>query len=159
LAGRELGSLWHVLSGAAQLSPELAEACERRLHWPVTEAFGMTEMSAITHLVPPFGEIRKPGSIGPPMPGVECRLVDHHTGVDAASGEPGEPWLRSAKVMRGYPNNPEATDATIDRDGWLRTGDIATVDEDGWFIVVGGSRKSSSTRAFRSFRPSSRCCW
>jgi long-subunit acyl-CoA synthetase (AMP-forming) len=57
----------------------------------------MTEMSAITHLVPPFGEIRKPGSIGPPMPGVECRLVDHHTGVDAASGEPGEPWCAAQR--------------------------------------------------------------
>jgi long-subunit acyl-CoA synthetase (AMP-forming) len=101
---------------------------------------------------------RKPGSIGPPIPGVECRLVDHETGVDAAPGEPGELWMRSAKVMQGYLNNPEATAATIDHDGWLRTGDIATVDDDGWFTVVGRIKESSSTRATRSFRLSSRCC-
>jgi acyl-CoA synthetase (AMP-forming)/AMP-acid ligase II len=149
--GRELGSLRHVMSGAAPLGTELAEACERRLRCPVTEAFGMTEMSAITHVVPPFGGIHKPGSIGPPVPGVECRLVDPKTGIDAAPGEPGELWMRSTKVMQGYLNNPEATAAAIDRDGWLRTGDIATVDEDGWFSVVGRIKEIIKYKGFQVF--------
>lgn len=151
VAGRDLRSLRHVLSGAAPLSIELAEACERRLRCPVTEGFGMTEMSAITHLVPPFGEVRKPGSIGPPILGVECRLVDPQTGEEAAPGEPGELWMRSAKVMRGYLNNPEATAATIDPDGWLRSGDIATVDEDGWFTVVGRIKEIIKYKGFQVF--------
>ena len=148
---RELGSLRHVMSAAAPLGIELAAACERQLHCPVTEAFGMTEISAITHVVPPFGGVRKPGSIGPPIPGVECRLVDHQTGVDAAPGEPGELWMRSAKVMQGYLNNPEATAATIDRDGWLRTGDIATVDDDGWFTVVGRIKEIIKYKGYQVF--------
>jgi acyl-CoA synthetase (AMP-forming)/AMP-acid ligase II len=49
----------------------------------------MTEMSAVTHLVPPFGDTRKPGSIGPAIAGVECRLVNPNTGEDVHPGEPG----------------------------------------------------------------------
>jgi acyl-CoA synthetase (AMP-forming)/AMP-acid ligase II len=129
--------LRHVLSGAAPLAPEVAEACARRIGCPVTEGFGMTEMSAVTHLVPPFSDARKPGSIGPAIPGVECRLVDPHTGEDAGQGEPGELWMRSPKVMRGYLKNASATAAMIDQGGWLHSGDIAVVDEQGWFTIVG----------------------
>jgi acyl-CoA synthetase (AMP-forming)/AMP-acid ligase II len=148
---RDLSSLRHVLSGAAPLGPELARACERRLGCPVTEGFGMTEMSAITHLVPPFADVRKPGSIGPAIPGVDCRLVDPETGQDAVPGGSGELWMRSAKVMRGYLNNPEATAATVDRDGWLRSGDIATVDDDGWFSVVGRIKEIIKYKGFQVF--------
>lgn len=135
--GRDLSALRHVLSGAAPLAPEVAEACARRIGCPVTEGFGMTEMSAVTHLVPPFSDARKAGSIGPAIPGVECRLVDPHTGEDAGQGEPGELWMRSPKVMRGYLNNAPATAAMIDQEGWLHSGDIAVVDEQGWFTIVG----------------------
>jgi acyl-CoA synthetase (AMP-forming)/AMP-acid ligase II len=135
--GRDLSALRHMLSGAAPLAAEVAEACERRIGCPVTEGFGMTEMSAVTHLVPPFGDTRKPGSIGPAIPGVQCRLVNPHTGQDVPPGEPGELWMRSPKVMQGYLNNPQATAMMIDQDGWLHSGDIAVVDEDGWFTIVG----------------------
>ncbi|MDQ3826353.1 MAG: AMP-binding protein [Actinomycetota bacterium] len=135
--GRDLSALRHMLSAAAPLAPEVAQACARRIGCPVTEGFGMTEMSAITHLVPPFGATRKPGSVGPAIPGVECRLVDPHTGEDARPGEPGELWMRGPKVMRGYLNNAPATAAMIDQDGWLHSGDIAVVDEQGWFTIVG----------------------
>ena len=147
----DLGSLRHMLSAAAPLAVEIAESCERRLGCPLTEGFGMTEMSAITHLVPPFGDARKPGSIGPPIPGVECRLVDPQTGEDATPGEAGELWMRGAKVMQGYLNNPEETAATIDTDGWLRSGDIATVDEDGWFTVVGRIKEIIKYKGFQVF--------
>jgi acyl-CoA synthetase (AMP-forming)/AMP-acid ligase II len=135
--GRDLSALRHVLSGAAALPPEVAEACARRIGCPITEGFGMTEMSAVTHLVPPFGDTPKLGSIGPAIPGVECRLVDPDTGRDVGPGQPGELWMRSPKVMRGYLNNPQATAAMIDQDGWLHSGDIAVVDNDGWFSIVG----------------------
>ena len=151
VAGRDLSGLRHVLSGAAPLGAELAEACERRLGCPVTEGFGMTEVSAITHLVPPFGEVRKPGSIGPPIPGVECRLVDHETGEDVGPGQRGELWMRSPKVMQGYLNNPEATAATVDQDGWLRSGDIAVVDEEGWFTIVGRIKEIIKYKGFQVF--------
>jgi acyl-CoA synthetase (AMP-forming)/AMP-acid ligase II len=133
---RDLSALRHVLCGAAPLGADLAEDCSRRIGCPVSQGYGMTEMSPVTHLVPPLGAVDKPGSIGPPVPGTECRLVDPDTGEDAAPGEPGELWMRGPHVMRGYLNNPEATAAMIDADGWLHSGDVAVVDEDGWFTIV-----------------------
>jgi acyl-CoA synthetase (AMP-forming)/AMP-acid ligase II len=133
--GCDLSALRHLLTAAAPISPDVLEACERRLGCRMSQAYGMTEMSSATHAAPPFGAERRPGSVGPPIPGTECRLVDPDTGEDVEPGQPGELWLRGEHVMRGYLGNPEATAAMIDPDGWLRTGDIAVV-EDGWFTVV-----------------------
>ena len=132
----DLTSLRNVLSAAAILGRDLAEACERRVGCPVTQAYGMTEMSSVTHMAPLFGDVRKPDSIGMPVPGTECRVIDPDTAQDRATGEPGELLLRGEHVMAGYLNNPDATAAAIDSDGWLHTGDLATVDDDGWFYVV-----------------------
>ncbi len=134
--GRDLSALRHILSGAAPLGAELAEDVAERIDCSVTQGYGMTEMSPITHLVPPFSAAEKPGSIGPPLPGTECRLVDPDTGQDVLVGERGELWMRGPQVMRGYLNNPQATAAMIDDDGWLHSGDIAIVDEEGWFQIV-----------------------
>jgi len=134
--GRDLSSLRHIVCGAAPLGAEIADACEERVGCRVTQGYGMTETSPITHLVPPLGDINKPGSIGVPIPGTECRLVDHDTGQDVERGEPGEIWLRGPQVMQGYLNNPEATAAMIDSQGWLHSGDVGVVDEDGWFTIV-----------------------
>ena len=133
---RDLSDLRHLLCAAAIVSPELLEACERRIGCRVTQGYGMTEMSSVTHLAPLFGDVRKPASIGLPVPGTECRLVDLEAGLDVAPQEPGELWLRGEHVMRGYLGNPAATAATIDPDGWLHTGDLVVADEDGWFRVV-----------------------
>jgi acyl-CoA synthetase (AMP-forming)/AMP-acid ligase II len=149
--GRDLSALRHLLSAAAPLGPALTEACERRLGCRVSEGFGMTEMSGITHVVPPFGDRRKPGSIGPAIPGVQCRLVDPDTSQEVARGERGELWMRGPKVMRGYLNNPQATAAMIDPDGWLRSGDIAVVDDDGWFEIVGRIKEIIKYKGFQVF--------
>ena len=70
------------------------------------------------------------------MPNAECRIVDPGTGEDQGVGGEGELWVRGPMVMKGYLNNPEATAATIDADGWLHTGDVAVIDEDGHMTVV-----------------------
>jgi acyl-CoA synthetase (AMP-forming)/AMP-acid ligase II len=134
--GRDLSALRHILSGAAPLGAELAEDVAQRIGCPVSQGYGMTEMSPVTHTAPPFSAAQKPGSVGPPLPGTECRLVDPDTGEDAPPGERGELWMRGPQVMRGYLNNPQATAAMIDDDGWLHSGDVAIVDEDGWFAIV-----------------------
>ena len=95
----------------------------------------MTELSGGTHIAPDDGPDR-PESIGPALPGIECRVVSPETGTDAGPGEAGELLVRSPGTMRGYLGNPEATAATIDPDGWVRTGDIVTVDQDGWYRVT-----------------------
>ncbi len=134
--GRDLSALRHILSGAAPLGAELAEDVAERIGCSVTQGYGLTEMSPVTHTAPPFSDAQKPGSIGPPLPGTECRLIDPDTGEDAPPGERGELWMRGPQVMRGYLGNPQATAAMIDDDGWLHSGDVAVVDEDGWFAIV-----------------------
>jgi acyl-CoA synthetase (AMP-forming)/AMP-acid ligase II len=130
----DLTSLRMVMSGAAPLGPELTELLAERLDVPVTQGYGMTELSPVSHFCP-LGQI-KPGTIGPGVPGTESRSVDPESGADVAEGERGEVWVRGRQVMVGYLNNDAATAATITADGWLRTGDIAIVDEDGYYSIV-----------------------
>ena len=133
--GRDLSSVRTVMSGAAPLGAELAEAVAKRLDCDVIQGYGLTETSPVTHVIRPEGQ-NKPGSIGPPLPNTECRLVDPESGEDVAEGERGELWIRGPQVMAGYLNNEEATKSTVDDDGWLHTGDIAVVDSDGFYKIV-----------------------
>ena len=97
--------------GAAPLGADLARACAQRIGCRVKQAYGMTEIGGGTHIAPDDGPDR-PESIGPALPGVECRVVDSETGADAGPGEPGELLIRAPGMMRGYLGNPEATAAT-----------------------------------------------
>jgi 4-coumarate--CoA ligase len=130
----DVTSLRLVFSGAAPLGSELAEACATRVGCDVTQGYGLTEASPVTHSTP-HGR-RRAGSVGPALPNTESRIVDPETGTDAEPGELGELWIRGPQVMNGYLNNPEATAMTVDSDGWLHTGDIAKYDEDDWFYIV-----------------------
>ena len=131
----DLSSLRLLTSAAAPLGADLARTCARRLGCRVKQAYGMTEVSGGTHFAPDAGPDR-PDSIGPALPGVECRIVDPGTGAELRPGQPGELLVRTAGAMRGYLGDPEATAATIDTAGWVHTGDIVTADQDGWFHVA-----------------------
>ena len=132
----DLSSLEFMLSGAAPLSAELEVACGERLGCRMLQGYGLTETSPTTHSVPDDLAGQLPGSIGPPVPNTECRIVDVATGEDAAAGESGELCIRGPQVMKGYLSDPEATARTIDPEGWLHTGDIARVDEQGSVRIV-----------------------
>jgi acyl-CoA synthetase (AMP-forming)/AMP-acid ligase II len=134
--GRDLSSLRVVNSGAAPLGAELVEQVSERIGAVVMQGYGLTETSPVTHCNPIDPERVKPGTIGPPLPDTECRLVDPESGEELGAGERGELWVRGPQVMSGYLNNPEATSAMIDEDGWLHTGDVAVFDEDGYFQIV-----------------------
>ena len=131
----DLSSVGAIMSGAAPLGGELAEAVAKRLDCTVIQGYGLTETSPVTHCIRPHGE-NKAGSIGQGLPNTETRLVDPETGEDAAPGERGELWIRGPQVMKGYLNNDEATRNTVDEEGWLHTGDIGVVDDDGFFTIV-----------------------
>lgn len=131
----DLSSLRVLTSAAAPLGAGLARACARRIGCRVKQAYGLTELAGGTHVVPDDGPDR-PDSVGPVVPGVECRVVDPDTGDELGPGQPGELLVRSADATRGYLGDPEATAATIDAGGWVHTGDIVTVDADGWFRVT-----------------------
>ena len=135
--GHDLSAVDSVLSAAAPLDADLAAAAAARLGVPIVQAYGMTELSPGTHLVPIGEEAAAPaGTVGKLVPSTEARLVDVATGEDAAPGGEGEIWIRGPQRMKGYFGRPEETDTMIDADGWLHTGDIGVVDDDGWWFCV-----------------------
>jgi acyl-CoA synthetase (AMP-forming)/AMP-acid ligase II len=131
----DLSSLDAVFSGAAPLDAELGHALARRLGCRVTQGYGMTELSPVSHCVPDGVDLDV-ATVGRLLPNMEAMIVDPATGAELPPGELGELWCRGPNVMAGYLNDPDATAATLDRDGWLHTGDLVTVDADGVFTVV-----------------------
>lgn len=133
----DLSSLDYLVSAAAPLDARLADACARRLGIPpVMQAYGMTELSPGTHIVPLGAADAPPGTVGKLLPGTEMRIRCLDADKDLGTGESGEIWIRGPQVMKGYLGRPAETDAMIDADGWLHTGDIGQVDADGWLHVV-----------------------
>ncbi|MET9980683.1 4-coumarate--CoA ligase family protein [Streptomyces rochei] len=139
VADYDLSSLKYVISAAAPLDATLAAACSRRLGLPpVGQAYGMTELSPGTHVVP-LDAMRDapPGTVGKLIAGTQMRIVSlDDPGKDLPAGESGEILIRGPQVMKGYLGRPDATAAMIDEEGWLHTGDVGHVDGDGWLFVV-----------------------
>jgi acyl-CoA synthetase (AMP-forming)/AMP-acid ligase II len=129
----DLSALEQMMSGAAPLSAELALEAGERLGCEVIQGYGMTELSPVSHITPK-GQF-KPGSVGVTAPNTETKIVDP-MGNELGVGEDGEVCVRGPQVMPGYLNNPSATAATIDDDGWLHTGDVGHIDEDGHLYIV-----------------------
>ncbi len=127
-----------VMAGA--LCPEpLMRRVMTEMHMPeVTIAYGMTESSPGITMTPRDSSIaQRSQTVGPVLPELEVKIVDPETGVERAAGERGELCCRGYNVMKGYYNNPEATRAAIDPDGWLHTGDEASMLPDGCFQITG----------------------
>ncbi|QXQ96684.1 acyl-CoA synthetase [Streptomyces sp. WY228] len=134
LAGA-LASARLLVSGSAALPvhdhERIAAATGRR----VIERYGMTETLMNTGIRadgPP-----RPGTVGPPLAGVELRLVEEDGTVLDAAGAIGEIQVRGPNLFTGYLNRPDATAAAHTADGWFRTGDVGTVDTDGYVAIVG----------------------
>lgn len=132
----DLSSIVEMTSGAAPLGEDLAEAVVQRLGCNVLQGYGLTETSPVTHVCPNFPDMIKRSSVGPAIPNTEVQVVSVETGKPVGFNENGEIWIRGPQVMKGYLNNPDATAATVDEDGWLHTGDIGYVDDDGYFYIV-----------------------
>ena len=126
------GALRLIVSGGAPLPAAAAQACSAALSVPVVQGFGMTEAGCLCFT--PDGAPGPVTSIGIPVPGTEVRFVDPDTGGDA---QPGELWVRGPQITPGYLDDPTATAALIDPDGWLHTGDLAVRDPDGYLTIVG----------------------
>ncbi|ACZ40409.1 long-chain-fatty-acid--CoA ligase [Sphaerobacter thermophilus] len=130
-----VGSIRFCNSGGAPMPLEVMEAFEQRFGATIIEGYGLSETSPVTHVNPATG-LRKPGTIGIPVPDTDAEIVDIDTGTRVLPpGEPGELRIRGPQVMAGYWGMPEET-ADAMRDGWFYTGDIATMDEDGYFTIV-----------------------
>ena len=144
-----LAGVRRAISGAAALEPAVAARFEERFGIAVWQGYGLTEASPAVSTS--FGTGRnRPGSVGPPLPGVEVRLVDEE-GEHVLEGDPGEIWVRGPNVFAGYWRDPEATARVLTADGWLRTGDIGVVGEDGDLFVVDRAKDLVIVSGFNVF--------
>ena len=141
-AGYDLGSVREVLCGAAPLSKELQNECQRRFQLQINQGWGMTEVTCGALQVP-GGVKDDTGSVGQLDPNCECKLVDDD-GNGVALGQPGELVIRGPNVCMRYWRNEEATRSSIDEQGWLRTGDMAVCDDRGFFWIVDRKKASNS---------------
>jgi long-chain acyl-CoA synthetase len=126
-------SLRLCVSGGAPMPLAVMAAFEKRFGIPLIEGDGPTECSPVTS-VNPLDGVRKPGTIGLPIPGVEMRIFDDHD-RELPVDEIGEIVVRGENVMLGYHNQPEATAEAL-RGGWYHTGDLGKRDADGYFSIV-----------------------
>ncbi|USN99451.1 MAG: AMP-binding protein [Phycisphaeraceae bacterium] len=128
-------SLRLIVSGSEALPDAVQQKFSERYGKPITEGYGMTEMSPATHCAVPGRT--KPHSVGQPVPGVVQRIVSPETGADQPAGEPGEIRLDGPNRMTGYLHLPDKTAEAFDEQGFYRTGDLGRVDEEGYLYITG----------------------
>lgn len=136
----DLSSVRTVMSGAAPLGKELEDAVRTKFpNAKLGQGYGMTEAGAPMAMCLAFSkepfEI-KSGACGTVIRNAEMKIVDPDTGISLPSNKPGEICIRGDQIMKGYLNDPEATARTIDKEGWLHTGDIGYIDDDDELFIV-----------------------
>jgi long-chain acyl-CoA synthetase len=142
----DLSFIRAVICGASALDPAVRREFEATGVQQVVEGYGLTEASPVTH-ANPNGPGNRPGTIGLPLADTEVRVVDPDTGADVPPGEVGELVVRGPQVMKGYFNNPQATQAVL-RDGWLFTGDMCRRDSEGYYTIVDRKKDIIKTSGF-----------
>ena len=127
-----------IMAGALCPEPLMRRVIEK-MHLPeLTIVYGLTETSPGLTQTPRNADlVERTQTVGRVMPETEVRIVDPHTGADVATGADGELWARGYVVMQGYYKMPDATNAAITSDGWLRSGDQASIDADGRVRITG----------------------
>jgi acyl-CoA synthetase (AMP-forming)/AMP-acid ligase II len=128
----DLSSLRLVLIGAAPCSTEVEVECEKRLGCVVGQGFGLSEGAPLALPADPVVH----GSAGRLVASTEAMVVDPVSGARVGAGKTGELWFRAPQMMSGYIDDEPSTAETIDRDGWLHTGDVGYFDDAGNLFVV-----------------------
>ncbi len=126
------------VSGSAPLLADTHRAFEQRTGQRILERYGMTETNMNTSN--PYEGERIAGTVGPPLPGVEVRICDAHTGAEVAPGDVGVLQVRGPNVFVGYWQMPDKTREELLPDGFFITGDLAIIDEKGYVTIVGRSK-------------------
>ncbi|PKI84109.1 hypothetical protein MVES1_002027 [Malassezia vespertilionis] len=136
----DLGSIKSFASGAATLSKELCDLVRERRGIPVTDGYGMTEMSPIISLQTTRDIESGRLNVGRLVPNTDARVIDLSTGKDVGEDVPGELWLRGPQLMLGYLDNNEANEKSFspspaDMNHFFNTGDIVSIDKDGFVTI------------------------
>jgi fatty-acyl-CoA synthase len=133
----DLTSLQVVFTGGQTVTPSFVQRVEQTFGARLSITFGMTETcGAALQTSPSDSDEVRQGTVGRPLAGTDVRIATPE-GSPARPGEAGELWLRGARLTRGYLDDPQATAAAIDAEGWLHTGDLAVMDATGACRVVG----------------------
>uniref|UniRef100_A0A2P2KGG1 4-coumarate-CoA ligase 2 n=1 Tax=Rhizophora mucronata TaxID=61149 RepID=A0A2P2KGG1_RHIMU len=152
----DLSSIRLVLSGAAPLGKELEEALQNRVPQAVLgQGYGMTEAGPVLSMCLGFAKQpfpTKSGSCGTVVRNAELKVVDPETGCSLGYNQPGEICIRGAQIMKGYLNDQQATENTIDIEGWLHTGDIGFVDDDDEIFIVDRVKEIIKFKGFQVCR-------
>jgi len=122
------------VSGSAPLLADTFREFEARTGQRILERYGLTESGMNTSN--PYAGPRIAGTVGPPLPGVDIRIVDAQREA-CASGEVGDIEVRGSNVFRGYWQMPERTQEAFAQDGWFRTGDLGTWSAEGHVVISG----------------------
>jgi fatty-acyl-CoA synthase len=135
----DLTSLRTGIMAGSPCPAEVMKAVIERMHMTdVTICYGMTETSPVsTQTVADDPFDKRVGTVGRVHPHVEIRVADPETNATVERGVEGEFQTRGYSVMRGYWDEPDKTNAAIDTDGWMHTGDLATMDDDGYVAITG----------------------
>uniref|UniRef100_A0A6M2EEG0 4-coumarate--CoA ligase n=3 Tax=Populus TaxID=3689 RepID=A0A6M2EEG0_9ROSI len=136
----DLSSLRMIKSGGAPLGKELEETVRAKFPQArLGQGYGMTEAGPVLAMCLAFAKEPfdiKPGACGTVVRNAEMKIVDPETGASLPRNQPGEICIRGDQIMKGYLNDPEATSRTIDKEGWLHTGDIGYIDDDDELFIV-----------------------
>ncbi|PKU78981.1 4-coumarate--CoA ligase [Dendrobium catenatum] len=136
----DLSSVRMVMSGAAPMGKELQDTLTAKLpNAKLGQGYGMTEAGPVLSMCLAFAKepfSYKSGSCGTVVRNAELKIIDPETGASLFRNQPGEICIRGKQIMKGYLNDPEATESTIDAEGWLHTGDVGYVDDDDEIYIV-----------------------
>jgi fatty-acyl-CoA synthase len=137
-SGTNVKCVKKIVSGGAMVAPELNRAAQETFGVPITIVYGQTETSpAITAAWLDDNDHDLTQTIGQPIAHIEVAIRNPSSNSVCAVDEQGEICMRGYNAMAGYNDNPEATAETIDKDGWLHTGDLGTMDSRGYVKITG----------------------
>ena len=131
---RDISSVRMAAYGGAPMDRETILELKNKFGMDLYNAYGLTESSSLTTVLPACDAVRKAPSVGLPVPGIQLKSIDGEN-KEVPPGEPGQLLIKGPNIVRSYYNKPEATQKSI-IDGWLHSGDIARIDDEGYVFIV-----------------------